>query len=211
MRGALFTFSWAVSLGWLTACAQTNGAETVEPKRLPGVSAPKPSAPSIASVPEKNTGRGFLKNFTIDSFGYGSAPVQSGFGSPGELTNGPFTTHGLECARCMVRPNMDRTRSTIPAFGTQATLAYWNGRAELFSGFGGINAWKPDNTVIEPWRRGTSYNDAWLAQGFAGARVAVDRERHLWLGPTLRHLQNFGEGKKHWNSVGGSATFTFGR
>src|SRR5437879_6207107 len=58
----------------------------------------QPSASSIGSVPSKSTGPGFLKNLTIDSFGFSSAPVKSALGSPGELTNGPFTMHGLECA-----------------------------------------------------------------------------------------------------------------
>ncbi|MDQ2777495.1 MAG: hypothetical protein M3Y57_21655 [Acidobacteriota bacterium] len=57
----------------------------------------------------------------------------------------------------------------------------------------------------------TSLDDQWLMQGAAGARVAVDHNHRLWLGTVSRYFDNMGEGKKHWNSVGGSATFVFGR
>jgi hypothetical protein len=128
---------------------------------------------------------------------------------PMRLTEGAFESHGLECPFCLSRPTSDRTRYTLPPFGAQATLSTFHGRAELFTGFGGINAWRPDNTLILPNRRGTSFNDAWLVQGVGAGRVAVDRNRRFWLGPAVRYLENFGEGKKHWNSFGGSATFQF--
>ncbi len=57
---------------------------------------------------------------------------------------------------------MDRSRFTLPPFGGQATLPLWQDWAELFTGIGGVNAWKPDNTLVEPNRRGTSFNDAWF-------------------------------------------------
>jgi hypothetical protein len=153
---------------------------------------------------------GFLKNLTVESFGFDSSPTAQGFESPLRFTNAPLMSAGLECPRCIMRPAMERSRFTLPPFGAQATLSLWNDRTELFTGFGGVNAWKPDNTLIEPNRRGTSFNDAWLVEGQAGARVAVDHGRHLWLGPVGRYVSNFGEGKKHWNTFGGTATFRFG-
>jgi hypothetical protein len=112
---------------------------------------------------------------------------------------------------------MDRSRYTLPPFGDETTLSFWRDRTQFFIGFGGINAWKPDNTIIElggrntPYRQATSFNGAWLLQGWAGGRVAVDSNRRFWLGATGRYLSNFGESKKHWNTVGASATFQFGR
>lgn len=156
---------------------------------------------------------GFLKKLTIESFGMGRSALGPGFDFPMRLTDGPITSHGLECPRCIVRPTMDRAKYTLPEFGARATLPLWRGRAQLFSGFGGVNAWKPDNTGIELGQRGRalSLNDAWLLQGEFGGRIAVDPGQHFWLGGVGRYLQNFGVGKKHWNSVSGSATFTFGR
>ncbi len=57
------------------------------------------------------------------------------------------------------------------------------------------------------FRRDSSFNDAWLAQGWAGARVAVDHNRRIWLGGLGRYVENLGYGKKHWNTFGGTATF----
>ncbi len=158
-----------------------------------------------------------LKKWTFYWFGVDASPTGQGFEFPVRLTDGPFTSYGLECPRCVIRPATDRTRFTLPPFGSQATLSFGQDRAELFSGFGGVNAWRADNVTIEPdrryasFRRDSSFNDAWLAQGWAGARVAVDPSRHVWLGALGRYLSNFGDGKKHWNTFGGSATYQFGR
>jgi hypothetical protein len=152
---------------------------------------------------------GFLKELTIESFGYGPSPFAEGFESPLTFTNSTLLSTGLECPRCIPRPAMERTRFTLPPFGAQATLPLGNGRTELFANFGGINAWKPDNSGIEPNRRGTSFNDAWLLQGHIGSAVALDPSRHVWVGPVAGYLRNFGEGKQHWNTVGGFVNLSF--
>jgi hypothetical protein len=159
----------------------------------------------------RNRPRDFLKNLSIESFGVNGSPTGPGYDSPGKFsTSVPFTSHDFECPRCITRPSMERMRYTLPAFGSVLTLKMMNGRAELFTGIGGINAWKPDNTTIEP-RRDRSFNDAWLVQGVAGARIAVDKDRHFWLGGATRYVRNYGAGRTHWNSLGGSATFQFGK
>ena len=155
-------------------------------------------------------GSDFLKNLTIESFGYYPAPTGEGFEFPFRLSDGPGTAYGLECPLCTVRPAaMERTRYSLPAFGSEATLGTFGDRGELYLGYGGINAWRSDNTLILE-RRSSSFNDAWLVQTSAGARLALDKEKHFWLGTAGRYLQNFGDGKKHWNTFGGSATFQFG-
>jgi hypothetical protein len=187
----------------------SSGGATIKP----GLGLEVPTLKSVKqhawSVNEDRSGSGFVKHLTVESFGYGFSPTGQGFEFPMRLTDGAFASHGLECPFCLTRPTSDRTRFTLPPFGAQATLSTLHDRAEIFTGFGGVNAWKPDNTLIQPNRRGTSFNDAWLVQGVAGGRVAVDRNRRFWLGPAVRYLENFGEGKKHWNSFGGSATFQF--
>jgi hypothetical protein len=201
-------------LGLLSACAGAFCQDLSDPTILrPGLGVEIPTSESVEqvdwSVHKGSSGPGFVKNLTIESFGFGPLPTGQGFEFPVRLTEGAFPSNGLECPRCLTRPTSDRTRFTLPPFGAQATLSLWHDRAQLFTGFGGINAWKPDNTLIEPNRRGTSFNDAWLLQSWAGGRVAVDRSKHLWFGAAGRYLSNFGEGKKHWNSFGGSATFQF--
>jgi hypothetical protein len=156
-----------------------------------------------------------LKNLSIESFGFSAAQTGPRYEFPGAMSAGPFTSHGLECPRCIIRPSMERMRYTLPAFGTFATVKLMSGRAELFTGMGGVNAWKPENSIIyvdsQGFRRNSSFNDAWLVQGLAGARVAVDKDRQFWLGGAARYMQNYGAGPKHWNSLGGSATFRFGK
>ena len=125
------------------------------------------------------------------------------------VSTGPNTAHGLECPYCVQLPLMNRARFTLQPFGSQVTWHLWDKRAEVFAGFGGVEAWLPDNAPILN-RRASSYNDAWLVQGQGGTDVAIDRARHFWLGATGRYLENFGEGRKHWNTFSGNATFRFG-
>src|ERR1700676_4163302 len=97
---------------------------------------------SVASVPKDGTRRGFLKNLTIESFGYGPGPLEAGFQfSPG-YTAALFNLHGLECPGCVIGP-VNRAKFTLPPFGAKATLRLWNGRVELSSGYAALEAWKP--------------------------------------------------------------------
>ncbi len=100
---------------------------------------------------------------------------------------------------------MDRAKYTIPPFGGGATLKLWQDHAEIFTQIGGIDAWRPDEAVRDNRyrQRATSLDDQWLMQGAAGARVAVDHNHRLWLGTVGRYFENTGEGRKHWNSLGG--------
>ncbi|MGI9075414.1 MAG: hypothetical protein ACR2JB_29755 [Bryobacteraceae bacterium] len=201
-------------LGLLSGCA---GGFSQDPSSgttiKPGLGVDIPTLKLVQqqdwSVNKHGSGSGFVKHLTLESFGYGVSPPGQGFEFPLRLTDGAFASHGLECPFCLTRPTSDRARYTLPPFGAQATLSTLHDRAELFTEFGGANAWKPDNTLIQPNRRGPSFNDAWLVQGVGAGRLAVDRNRRLWLGAAGRYLENFGEGKKHWNSFGGSATFQF--
>jgi hypothetical protein len=211
MRRLAVPFLFALLFASISTFAQT---QTDTGMIKPSTGSEIPTLKSVKqlewSARKNDSHPAFLKNLTVESFGYDLSPTGQGFESPLRFTNAPLQSDGLECPRCIARPAMERTRFTLPPFGAQATLSLWHDRTELFTGFGGVNAWKPDNTLIEPGRRGTSFNDAWLLQGQGGARVAVDHSRHLWLGPVSRYVTNFGEGKKHWNTYGGTAIFHFG-
>ena len=145
----------------------------------------------------------WLKKLTIESFGYGPAPLEPGFDlSPGYAA-ALFNLYGLECPGCVRGPVTRRPQLTLPPFGANATWKLRDGRVELFTGAGGIEAWRPTSTFIT--------NDAWLTQVQFGGRVAIDHSQRLWFGGTGRSLYNFGPGPKHWNTFGGDATFKFGR
>ncbi len=154
---------------------------------------------------------GWLKNFTIQSFGYSSATTQEFAFSPGYFS-ALFNLQGLECPRCILGP-VTRPRFTLPPFGALATLKLHNDRVELFTGFGGIEAWKPDGT-FEPRGRSlwtNSYGDAWLMQAQGGVRVALDRQQHFSVGATGRHLYNYGSGPQQWSTFSGDVMFKLGR
>jgi hypothetical protein len=153
---------------------------------------------------------GWLKHFTIESFGYGPTTPQDFALSPGYIA-ALFNLQGFECPRCVLGP-VTRSRFTLPPFGTIATLKLHDDRIELLAGFGGIEAWKPDGT-FEPRGRSlwtNSYGDAWLTQTQAGVRVALDRQQRVSVGATGRHLNNFGSGPQEWSTFSGDVTLKLG-
>jgi hypothetical protein len=134
-----------------------------------------------------NSHSGWPKNFTIESFGYGPTTPQEFAYSPGYFA-ALFNLQGLECPLCVLGP-VSRSRFTLPPFGARASLTFHDGRIELFTGFAGIEAWKPDGT-FEPRGRSlwtSSYGDAWLTQAQAGVRLALDRQQHVSVGATGRY------------------------
>jgi hypothetical protein len=85
---------------------------------------------------------GWLKNFTIESFGYGPNTPQEYAFSPGYYA-AMYNLQGLECPRCVLGP-VSRSSFTLPPFGALATLKFHADRIRLFAGFAGLEAWKPD-------------------------------------------------------------------
>jgi hypothetical protein len=122
-----------------------------------------------------------------------------------------YDLHNLECPDCVLGPR-SLTKFTLPPFGAAATVKLKDDRPELFTGFGGIEAWKSDGT-FEPQghRPATSPDgDAWLTLAHVGFRFSVDHNRHLWLGGTARRLYNFGPGPKQWTTLSGDAIIRLG-
>jgi hypothetical protein len=170
-----------------------------------------PAIPNLA-IPEDtiSSHSGWLKRFTIESFGYGPTTPQEFASSPGYFA-ALFNLQELECPRCVLGP-VSRSRFTLPPFGAIARLKFCDGRIELFTGLGGIEAWKPDGT-FEPRGRSlwtSSYGDAWLTQGQVGVRLGLDRQQHISVGATGRYLYNFGSGPEHWSTISGDVMLKFG-
>jgi hypothetical protein len=164
----------------------------------------------IFPAPQRSTSP-LSSHFTLESFGLGSAPVETGYMfSPAYIATF-YNLQGLECPQCMPGPP-NLSRLTLPPFGATATVKLVGDHVELFAGFGGIEAWKPDGTFEPQGHRLFTSNDtdAWLTQGQAGFRFAVDHNRHLWFGATGRRLYNFGPGPKQWSTLSGDATIRFG-
>jgi len=181
----------------------------------PGTSAPPLVPDLIQRVPPAHSHSGFLKNLTLRSFGYSLAPLAPGYEFESRPFTGPFDATSLECPRCIIRSPVNRTRYSLPAFGSEATLKLWSGHAEMFTGFGGVNGWRADNTGLETgalsFRRDSSFNDAWLVESSAGVRVAVDRGKHVWLGAAYGHVENYrSDGPRRWRTLSANVTFVFG-
>jgi hypothetical protein len=166
---------------------------------------------SVAREPRKTTSP-FFGHLTIESFGLSSSPLAPGYAFSAAYFSSLFNLQRLECPGCFLGPR-NLAKFTLPPFGASVTAKLRGDRVELFGGFAGIEAWKPDGTFqpqgLRPWT--STDGDAWLTQGQAGIRVAVDSGRHLWLGATGRRLYNFGPGPKQWTTLGGDATFRLGR
>jgi hypothetical protein len=171
-------------------------------------------------------GPGVFENLKLESFGVSSTLPDGGVGFADRLTDGPFTSHGFECARCIIRPASERSKYVLPPFGSKLTWTFARGRAQVFAMAGGINAWKPDNTTIDidasgarggklrpgagGLGRARSFNDAWQFQRTFGAQIAVDPSRHVWLGVAGHFIGNYGVGKRRWSTIGPTASFQFG-
>jgi hypothetical protein len=165
---------------------------------------------SVRPAPQRSPSP-FLSHFTIESFGLGSSPVEPGYMFSSAYIASFYNLQGLECPDCIPGPR-NLSRLTLPPFGATATVKLIRDHVELFAGFGGIEAWKADGVFQPQGHRPTttSDEDAWLTQGQAGFRFAVDHNRHLWFGGTGRRLYNFGPGPKEWTTLSGDATFRFG-
>jgi len=156
----------------------------------------------------------FVKKLTLETFGYDLSPSGFGYDSRAPLlSGGAFTAHGLECPYCAMIPLMNRGRQTLQPFGAIATYRPFGSRVELFTGFGGLEAWMPDG-AMRTGQRSSTYNDSWLLQAQAGMSVAIDRKQRVRVGIVERYLQQTGarEGlRSHWNTFEGNATYSFGR
>ncbi len=188
-------FHWSLPLANFSTNFRPASIELVAPL---GLNAAKPAKPG---------------KLTLESFGVDSSPrfsSDSGYADSAAYFKSLYNANDLECPMCVLGPRL-RTRFQLPPFGFDATLKVHN-RLQLFSGFGGIEAWKADGT-FEPRGHQMFSNaeaDAWLVQMKGGARFAVDPGEHLWLGVTERYLYNYGPGLRRWNSLAGNATFHFG-
>ena len=152
------------------------------------------------------------RNIHAVSFGPSPDAGSLDFSSSPGYTSALFNLQGIECPGCVFGP-LPNAPFVRPPFGGDVTWEIHNDRIELFSGFGGIEAFGT-NGWINPMTRkfwGASSTNGWLTQTSFGGRVAVDGGRHLWLGGSGTVIHNYGAGESNWKTFGGDATFRFGR
>src|SRR5581483_6248713 len=212
--GKAFAQAAIVPPGTLAKKAVSPNVSSKQKTRIPATADIKSEA---WTAEDKLSHNKFLKSWTVTSFGYSLGPTGVGFEFRSPFLSNPFSMPGLECPICIVRPQIERVRFTLPPFGAQAVRQLANDSIELFGGFGGINAWSANGTTIQmnrsPFgalRSASSFNDEWLLELSAGGRATVDPGRHLWLGTSWRSVWNLGPaapGQSSWKTVSGSATF----
>jgi hypothetical protein len=94
--------------------------------------------------------------------------------------------------------HLNQQDTTKQPFGGEVTLPLAN-RWELFSGFAG--------TYVQ-FGSPNAVPNTWLTQAKTGARVAVDPERHVWVGVTSYYQTNFA-GEKTRTHITKAADLTF--
>jgi hypothetical protein len=185
--------------------------------QLPSLSSVKASE-AAKPIGSPSTGRpDFLKTLQIDSFGV-SRSSQAGVNDSLQLKPTSDFEHGLECGFCVTRPVWARAKSSLPAFGTQVGVPVFTDRVQLLTGFGGIDASRPDDVMTtgffgKPSRYDN--NDNWLLQGSAGMKFFLDREHRVSLGGLASYVESlgdkyqFGSARPQWKTYKGSVGMDF--
>jgi hypothetical protein len=97
----------------------------------------------------------------------------------------------------------DRVRVTLLSFGGRGIAPLKQGRIELFAGAAAVHITSSDPELLD-------YGSAsWLAQINGGGRIAIDKRRHFWIGPTVRFSRDGGRPTQEWVSLTGDFGFRF--
>jgi len=91
-------------------------------------------------------------------------------------------------------------RNTSVPFGFKGILPLRNSKIELFLGADGAYTWNANQGY-----------QAWGVEGLLGARFAVDKQRHFWLGTSGEFLQEFGYASQHWTTWTADFAYRFGK
>jgi hypothetical protein len=87
-------------------------------------------------------------------------------------------------------------------FGGSLLFTFAGGRLEVFGGLGGI---------FVPWASSYTRPNSWLTQTSAGARVALDPNRRVWLGVSTYLLTNSADKTRSRAYPSADLTFRFGK
>ena len=96
------------------------------------------------------------------------------------------------------------SRVTTMPFGFRYVQPLNKGKLELSIGLGAAYIWYPQ--VFYAGSFGT-----WAGQGSLGAHVAVDKNRHIWLGTTGRYFNDFRYYSRSWVDWTADVSFRFGK
>jgi hypothetical protein len=99
-----------------------------------------------------------------------------------------------------------RERVTLMPFGLRGIVPVASGRVELFAGTGGAALWSSEYNLGHPFQ---GNNLLWHLNG--GARIALDRAKHVRMGPTVRYYRDLGRPTQQWLSITADFSYRFGQ
>jgi hypothetical protein len=97
-----------------------------------------------------------------------------------------------------------RARVTLLSFGAHGILPLKQGRIELLAGAGGVHVFTTNNDEFLFFN---APRTIWQING--GGRIALDKRRHFWVGPTVRFSRDGGRPTQEWVSLTGDFGFRF--
>lgn len=97
-----------------------------------------------------------------------------------------------------------RQRVTLLSFGAHGILPVYQGRLELVAGAAAVHVSTSEDDEL------LFYNSPrWIWQANGGGRIAIDKRRHFWIGPTVRFSRDGGRPSQEWVSLTGDFGFRF--
>jgi hypothetical protein len=99
-----------------------------------------------------------------------------------------------------ISPN--RERVTLFSFGARGIAALKQGRIELFAGAAAVRVSSSDPELLD-------FASPWIGQIHGGGRIALDKRRHFWIGPTVRFSRNASRPTQEWVSLIADFGFRF--
>jgi hypothetical protein len=97
-----------------------------------------------------------------------------------------------------------RERVTLLSFGAHGILPLRQGRIELLAGAGGVHAFTSNYYEFFYFNAARTI---WQING--GGRIALDKRRRFWVGPTVRYSRDGGRPTQEWVSLTGDFGFRF--
>jgi hypothetical protein len=97
-----------------------------------------------------------------------------------------------------------RERVTLLFFGAHGILPLRQGRIELVAGAGAAHVFTTDDSELIYYN---SPHTLWQING--GGRIALDKTRHFWIGPTVRYSRDGGRPTQEYISLTGDFGFRF--
>jgi hypothetical protein len=100
-------------------------------------------------------------------------------------------------------PTPERLRVTLWSMGGRGIAPLNHGRFELFAGAAAVYVSSSNSELF-------FYNSPrWIGQVNGGGRIAIDKRRRFWIGPTVRFSRDGGRPSQEWVSLTGDFGFRF--